>query len=61
MPAVSAPAARGVALELVESVIDAVRATGKLALADIVELNPAFDQDGRGARTAARLAWRVAR
>ena len=61
MPAVSAPAARGMALELVEAVIDAVRATGKLALADIVELNPAFDQDGRGARTAARLAWRLAR
>ena len=61
MPAVSAPAARGVALDLVEAVIEAVRATGKLALAEIVELNPTFDQDGRGARTAARLVWRLAR
>ena len=61
MPAVSAPAARGVLLERIEAVITLVRATGKLALADTVELNPAYDQDGRGARTAARLAWRLAR
>ena len=61
MPAVSAPAARGVALEHVEAVIETVRASGKLALADIVELNPSYDPDGRGARTAARLVWQLAR
>jgi formiminoglutamase len=61
MPAVSAPAARGIALAHVEAVIAAVRATGKLALAEIVELSPTYDQDGRGARTAARLAWLLAR
>lgn len=61
MPAVSAPAARGVGLAHVEALIEAVRATGKLALADVVELNPCHDPDGRGARTAARLVWRLAK
>jgi formiminoglutamase len=61
MPAVSAPAARGVALGHVEALIEVVRATGRLALADVVELNPSHDPDGRGARTAARLVWRLAK
>lgn len=61
MPAVSAPAARGLALAHVEALIEAARATGKLALADVVELNPRHDPDGRGARTAARLVWRMAK
>ncbi|MCP2678878.1 formimidoylglutamase [Maricaulaceae bacterium NA33B04] len=60
-PGVSAPAARGVALEHVEAFIDHVLAevqAGKAALplADIVEVNPRFDQDGATARTAAVLA-----
>ena len=41
--------------------VEAARATGKLALADVVELNPRHDPDGRGARTAARLVWRLAK
>ena len=32
-----------------------------VAVVDLVELNPAFDPDGRGAAVAARLAWQVAR
>ncbi len=60
-PGVSAPAARGVMLELVESLVAVVMESGKLALADIAELNPAFDIDGRTARVAARLATRLAR
>lgn len=60
MPAVSAPAGRGLALAHVEALIEAARAAGKLALADVVELNPRHDPDGRGARTAARLVWRLA-
>ncbi len=60
-PGVSAPAARGVALELVEAIVGDVVASGKLALADIAELNPAFDLDGRTARVAARLAARLSR
>lgn len=54
-PGVSAPAARGVPLALLEPLIEAVRDSGKLRLADIAELNPSFDIDGRTARAAARL------
>ncbi|MDB5306427.1 MAG: formimidoylglutamase [Gemmataceae bacterium] len=61
MPAVSAPAARGVPLDVVEAVVAAVQRTGKVAAVDIVELNPAYDVDDQGARVAARLAWLVAR
>jgi formiminoglutamase len=60
MPAVSAPAGRGVPLETVEALVAAVLKTGQLAAVDIVELNPSFDIDGHGARVAARLAWQIA-
>jgi formiminoglutamase len=58
-PGVSAPAPRGVALEVVESVIDAVAGSGKLRLADIAELNPSLDIDQHTARVAARLVARI--
>ncbi|WP_346659502.1 formimidoylglutamase [Pseudomonas sp. RIT-PI-AD] len=61
MPAVSAPAARGVALEHLEAILDRVKASGRLALAEVVEFNPRFDIDNQGARSAARLLWRLAR
>ncbi|MDN3520995.1 formimidoylglutamase [Halomonas ramblicola] len=54
-PGVSAPAARGVPLALLEPLIEAVRDSGKLRLADLAELNPDFDIDNRTARAAARL------
>ncbi len=54
-PGVSAPAARGVPLAMIETLIETVRDSGKLRLADIAELNPSFDIDGRTARAAARL------
>lgn len=60
MPAVSAPAARGLSLELVESILDQVLRSGKVAAVDLVELNPHFDIDNHGARVAARLAWQIA-
>lgn len=60
MPGVSAPAAHGVALEVVEAVLDVVATCGKLRLADIAELNPALDIDQRSARVAARLVARIA-
>lgn len=60
-PGVSAPAARGIETGVVEALIDAAKASGKLKLADIAELNPAFDVDQRTARIAARLVWRLAR
>lgn len=59
-PGVSAPAARGVPLDVVEPVIDAVAASGKLRLADLAELNPGRDIDQRTARVAARLLARIA-
>lgn len=54
-PGVSAPAALGVDTPLVVAAVRAAAATGKLRLVDVVELNPAYDEQGRTARTAARL------
>jgi formiminoglutamase len=59
-PGVSAPAARGVPLEVIEPIIDLVAASGKLRLADVAELNPSRDIDNRTARVAARLVARIA-
>jgi formiminoglutamase len=58
-PGVSAPSARGVALDVLEPLIEAVAASGKLRVADVAELNPAYDVDGRTARTAARIVGRI--
>ncbi|MFM0737421.1 formimidoylglutamase [Paraburkholderia xenovorans] len=58
-PGVSAPAALGVPLSVVEAMVQRIRASGKLRAADIAEYNPALDQDKRTARVAARLAYRL--
>jgi formiminoglutamase len=60
-PGVSAPAPRGVALEVIEALVDTVVASGKLALGEVAELNPRFDADGRTARVAARLVEQLGR
>lgn len=60
-PGVSAPAARGLPLEVAEAVLDDVLASGKLALFEVAELCPRLDVDGRTARVAARLVEQVAR
>jgi formiminoglutamase len=60
-PGVSAPAARGVPLEAIELLIAAVKQTGKLAVADVAELNPDFDVDQHTARVAARLVYELAK
>ena len=52
---VSAPAARGVDLAVIESIIEQIRLSGKLKLADLAEYNPKYDIDSRSARVAARL------
>lgn len=54
-PGVSAPAPRGVRLELLEPLIDHIKASGKLRLADLAEINPEYDIDQRTAKVAARL------
>jgi formiminoglutamase len=59
-PGVSSPAARGVGLEVLEPLVDVVCASGKVRLADIAEMNPRFDIDGRTASIAARIAARIA-
>ncbi|MFM0361929.1 formimidoylglutamase [Paraburkholderia sediminicola] len=58
-PGVSAPAALGVPLSVVEAMVRRVRASGNLRAADIAEYNPSLDQDKRTARAAARLAYRL--
>ncbi len=47
-------------LALLEPLIRRLKASGKLRLADVAELNPALDQDGRTARVAARLIHTLA-
>ncbi len=59
-PGVSAPAALGVAPGLIETLIDSILESGKCRIADIAELSPPFDPDGRTSRLAARLAARMA-
>ncbi|MFE3289213.1 formimidoylglutamase [Rhodococcus sp. NPDC059234] len=58
-PGVSAPAAFGVPLEVIQRVCDLVARSGKLSLLDVAELNPGLDIDNRTARTAARLIHRI--
>ncbi|TSB22704.1 formimidoylglutamase [Streptomyces sp. NBC_01525] len=58
-PGVSAPAAYGVPMEVVERVVTAVAASGKLAVVDVAELNPDLDIDARTARAGARLVHRA--
>ncbi len=57
MPGVSAPAAFGVPLSVVEALALRVKQSGKMRLADIAEFNPDYDIDQHSARIAARLAW----
>lgn len=59
-PGVSAPAARGVDLSVIEAIVDRVAVSGKLRLADIAEMNPRFDIDNHTARVGARLVARLA-
>lgn len=54
-PGVSAPAAYGVAVDVVDDVIAQAAASGKLIHFDVAELNPRLDFDQQTARTAARL------
>ncbi|MEV8569083.1 formimidoylglutamase [Streptomyces sp. NPDC051322] len=58
-PGVSAPAAYGVPMEIIEYVCARVAASGKLALCDVAELNPDLDADHRTARAGARLVHRI--
>lgn len=59
-PGVSAPASYGVPLSVVLDVCRQLARSPKLAVVDVVELNPRFDVDSRTARTAARLIHTIA-
>lgn len=54
-PGVSAPAGLGVDLRIIRDLAISIASTGRLALVDVVELNPSFDLDSRTAKLAARL------
>jgi len=58
-PGVSAPAAFGVPFSVIEALACRVKQSGKMRVADIVEINPDFDIDNHTARVAARLAWQL--
>ncbi|MCE2595118.1 formimidoylglutamase [Motilimonas cestriensis] len=62
-PGVSAPAAYGMPLELLEHLLITIKknAGDKLKLADICEYNPNFDQDSCTANVAARLISQLAK
>lgn len=55
IPGVSAPAAYGIDLSFVERAVKRIMASGKVKLADIAEINPTYDIDGRSCKVAARL------
>lgn len=59
MPAVSAPAAKGLSLEFVERCVEMIVATGKVKMLDIAEINPTYDVDGRGVKVAGRLLAKI--
>ncbi|HEV2679990.1 MAG TPA: arginase family protein, partial [Rhodanobacter sp.] len=54
-PGVSAPSPRGVAMEVVEPIVQAIAQTGRLRMFDVAELCPRLDSTGATARVAARL------
>ena len=54
-PGVSAPAGLGVPVNIIRELALTIAATGRLALVDVVELNPTFDIDAHTAKLAARL------
>lgn len=59
-PGVSAPSARGVGIDVVETLLAAVIGMGRVKLCDIAEFSPQLDRDGTTARVAARLVHQMA-
>ncbi|CAJ0774839.1 Formimidoylglutamase [Ralstonia condita] len=58
---VSAPAAYGITLLVLEVLVQHVGVTGKVCVADLAETHPEYGQDNRTARVAARLAYHLLR
>ena len=59
MPAVSAPAAMGIPLDLLMHVTGPILRSEKLVGADVAEFSPPLDINGQGARAAARMLWHM--
>lgn len=57
MPAVSAPAALGVPLAVVEEIVTTIKGSKGLLSAEIAELSPPHDSASQGARVAALVAY----
>lgn len=60
-PGVSAPAAGGLNPRVWLAAAEAAGRTSAVRSADVVELNPRFDPDGRTSRLAAVTVWRILR
>jgi formiminoglutamase len=58
-PGVSAPAATGLSPAMILPVLKTIVQSEKLALVDICELNPQYDQDNRTAKLGANLLFRI--
>ncbi|QEY24555.1 formimidoylglutamase [Neisseria animalis] len=54
-PAVSAPAALGLPLHLIETAVRQIFSSQKVRIADVAEYNPRYDRDAQGARMVSRL------
>ncbi|WP_230460345.1 imidazolonepropionase [Sansalvadorimonas verongulae] len=54
-PGVSAPAVRGIPLEVAEPLLLQIKDSGKMLMMDVAEVNPQFDRDSLTSRLAARL------
>ena len=56
-PGVSAPAVKGIDLNVFEPLFQAIKQTGKIRVFDVAECNPQFDLDNRTAKLAAYLIF----
>ncbi|WOE32888.1 MULTISPECIES: formimidoylglutamase [unclassified Acinetobacter] len=56
-PGVSAPAVKGIGLDMFDTLFHAIHQTGKIKLFDVVECNPRFDLDHRTAKLAAYIIF----
>ncbi len=61
LPAVSAPAARGISFELVSELLEYLfkKHNSKIKLLDLAEFNPDYDEDGMNAKLVARLIFDI--
>lgn len=59
VPGVSATAAKGLMLDLVERCLEKLMASQKVKVVDLAEMNPIYDVDGLSSKVAARLCAKL--